>query len=45
MTVTRRSFLIGVNLAFGGLALGVYPRGARGDEPSGRTGPGPQPAD
>ncbi|HUQ07451.1 MAG TPA: molybdopterin cofactor-binding domain-containing protein [Kofleriaceae bacterium] len=42
--VTRRSFLVGLNLAAGGLALGILPRGARGDEPSGFAGPGPKAA-
>ena len=42
--VTRRSFLVGLNLVVGGLALGIYPRRARSDEPSGRAGPGPRPA-
>ncbi len=42
--VTRRSFLVGLNLAVGGLALGIYPRRARSDQPSGRAGPGPKPS-
>ncbi|MDB4962662.1 MAG: Isoquinoline 1-oxidoreductase beta subunit [Myxococcales bacterium] len=42
--VTRRAFLVGLNLSLGGLALGVYPRLATADEPSGRAGPAPQPA-
>jgi len=35
VTVTRRSFLIGLNLAVGGLALGIYPRDALAAEPAG----------
>ena len=45
--ITRRSFLVGLELAIGGLALGVFPSGSRladADEPSGRAGPGPRPA-
>jgi isoquinoline 1-oxidoreductase beta subunit len=42
--ITRRSFLVGLELSIGGLALGVFPRLAGADEPSGRTGPGPRPA-
>lgn len=41
--VTRRSFLAGLGLAGGGLALGWFPR-AHADEPGGFTGPGPSPA-
>ncbi len=41
MLVTRRAFLVGLNLAVGGLALGVYPGSTPADEPTGRTGPGP----
>lgn len=40
--VTRRSFLVGLNLAVGGIALGIYPRRGRSDE--GRTGSGPRAA-
>ncbi len=29
--VTRREFLVGLNLSLGGLALGLFPRGARAD--------------
>jgi len=32
--ITRRSFLVGLNLAAGGLALGIYPRRVRAGEPS-----------
>jgi isoquinoline 1-oxidoreductase beta subunit len=39
--ITRRSFLIGLELSFGGLGLGIFPRFAGADEPSGRAGPGP----
>lgn len=41
--ITRRSFLVGVNLAIGGLAIGI--RYAEADEPSGKAGtvPPPQP--
>ncbi len=39
--VTRRSFLIGLELSLGGLALGIHPRLGRADEPSGRPGPRP----
>jgi isoquinoline 1-oxidoreductase beta subunit len=42
--VTRRSFLVGLELSLGGLALGIFPRFADGDEPSGRAGPGPRPS-
>ncbi|MDQ3367739.1 MAG: molybdopterin-dependent oxidoreductase [Myxococcota bacterium] len=42
--VTRRSFLIGLNLTVGGLALGLYPALASANEPSGRAGPAPRPA-
>ena len=41
--VTRRSFLVGLNLSLGGLALGLFPGPALGDEPSGAAGP-PNPA-
>ncbi len=41
MQVTRRAFLVGLNLSLGGLALGLYPRFADADEPTGQTGPGP----
>jgi isoquinoline 1-oxidoreductase beta subunit len=41
--VTRRTFLVGLNLSLGGLALGVYPRFAGADEPTGFAGPGPAP--
>lgn len=41
--ITRRSFLVGVNLAIGGLSIGI--RYAEADEPSGQAGtvPPPQP--
>ncbi|HEU0030349.1 MAG TPA: molybdopterin cofactor-binding domain-containing protein [Kofleriaceae bacterium] len=42
--ITRRAFLVGLELSLGGLALGVFPRLADADEPSGRAGPGPRPA-
>ncbi len=42
--ITRRSFLIGVELSLGGLALGIFPRRAGADQPSGRAGPGARPA-
>lgn len=42
--VTRRSFLAGLNLALGGLALAIHERRARAAEPSGEAGPGPSPA-
>jgi isoquinoline 1-oxidoreductase beta subunit len=42
--VTRRSFLVGLNLAVGGLALGVHRRLLFAGEPSGSVGPGPRPA-
>ncbi len=44
LRVTRRAFLVGLNLSLGGLALGLYPRFAAADEPSGRAGPAPTPA-
>ncbi|MDC3962600.1 xanthine dehydrogenase family protein molybdopterin-binding subunit [Polyangium jinanense] len=37
--VTRRSFLVGLNLSLAGLAIGLP---ALADEPSGRAGPGPR---
>ena len=42
--ITRRSFLVGLELSLGGLALGIFPRLAAADEPSGRAGPGPRPS-
>jgi isoquinoline 1-oxidoreductase beta subunit len=42
--ITRRSFLVGLELSLGGLALGIFPRFAGADEPSGRAGPGPRPS-
>jgi isoquinoline 1-oxidoreductase beta subunit len=42
--VSRRSFLVGLNLSLGGLALGIYPSLGHADEPTGLTGPGPRPA-
>jgi isoquinoline 1-oxidoreductase beta subunit len=42
--ITRRSFLIGLELSLGGLALGIFPRFADADEPSGRAGPAPRPS-
>jgi isoquinoline 1-oxidoreductase beta subunit len=42
--ITRRAFLVGLELSLGGLALGVFPRVARADEPSGRAGPAPRAA-
>jgi isoquinoline 1-oxidoreductase beta subunit len=42
--IGRRTFVAGLGLAFGGLALGVFPDDAHGIEPSGRAGPGPSPA-
>lgn len=42
--VTRRSFLVGLELSLGGLALGIFPRFAGADEPSRRAGPGPRPS-
>jgi isoquinoline 1-oxidoreductase beta subunit len=41
--INRREFLAGLGLAVGGLALGVFPDVAHAAEPSGRTGPGPNP--
>ncbi|MDC0745039.1 xanthine dehydrogenase family protein molybdopterin-binding subunit [Polyangium mundeleinium] len=41
MRVTRRSFLVGLNLSLAGLAIGLP---ALADEPSGRAGPGPRAA-
>lgn len=43
VVVTRRSFLAGLNLALGGLALAIVERRAGADEPSGAAGPGPSP--
>lgn len=40
--ITRRSFLVGMQLAVGGLAIGL--RYADADEPSGNVGPAAQPA-
>jgi isoquinoline 1-oxidoreductase subunit beta len=42
--ITRRSFLVGLELSLGGLALGVFPRFAGANKPSGRAGPGPRPS-
>ncbi|MFP2929212.1 molybdopterin cofactor-binding domain-containing protein [Pyxidicoccus sp. 3LG] len=43
--ISRRSFLEGLNLAVGGLALGVFGADALADdEPSGRTGKKPNPS-
>lgn len=39
--IKRRSFLAGLNLSLGGLALGLYSSDALADEPSGRAGPKP----
>ncbi|HZF50737.1 MAG TPA: molybdopterin cofactor-binding domain-containing protein [Polyangiaceae bacterium] len=41
--VTRRSFLLGLNLSLGGLALGLYAKDGLADEPSGKSGPKPPP--
>jgi isoquinoline 1-oxidoreductase beta subunit len=41
--VTRRSFLLGLNLSLGGLALGLFASDGLADEPSGRVGPKPAP--
>ncbi|MDB4964979.1 MAG: Isoquinoline 1-oxidoreductase beta subunit [Myxococcales bacterium] len=43
--ITRRSFLIGLNLSAGGLALGIFPAWSRADEPSGKSGKAPTTAD
>jgi len=40
--VTRRSFLVGLNLSLAGLAIGVFPAEAPADEPSGAAGPMPR---
>ena len=40
--VTRRSFLVGLGLATGGLAVGLFADDASADEPSGQAGPGPR---
>lgn len=42
--VTRRSFLAALNLSLGGLALGLFPERALGDEPSGTGGHPPLPS-
>lgn len=36
--VSRRAFLIGLNLSVGGLALGLFPDGAEADEPAAKPG-------
>ncbi len=41
--ITRRSFLVALNLGVGGLALGFHMREASADEPTGFAGPGPRP--
>ncbi|MDC0713492.1 molybdopterin-dependent oxidoreductase [Stigmatella sp. ncwal1] len=40
--IARRSFLAGLNLSVGGLALGLFSNEALADEPSGKTGAKPK---